>query len=135
VVRVPVDLDVATNAEFGWGDEFVVLVHVLVLLAAQEGPFNNATVLNSRLVNRDAIVRQIERDDETAVDVFRNARVKASVVAQNLLIVVDRLEKVTFWFFRNQIVDVAEGIYFGSETVIRRNLALSWFRGLRLLHS
>ena len=135
MVRVPVDLDVATNAELGWGDEFVVLVHVLVLGAAQEGPFNDATVLNSRLVNRDAVVRQIERDDESAVDVFRNARVEASVVAQNLLIVVDRLKEVTFWFFRNQIVDVAEGIYFGSETVIRRDLALSWFRSLRLLYS
>ena len=37
VVAVPVDLDVTPDRQVGGRDELVVLVHVLVFVAAQEG--------------------------------------------------------------------------------------------------
>lgn len=126
MVRVTVDLDVTANAKICWCDEFVVLVHVLVLVAAQEWASNNTTVLNIWLVNADAVVGQVERDDEAAVDVLWYAGVEAGVVAADLLVVVDTLEKVTLWLLGYQVVNVAEGINLTSETVIGWDLALSW---------
>lgn len=89
VVGVPVDLDVAADRKVGGSDELVVFVHVLVLVAAQEGALDNATVLDSGLVDRDAIVAQVERDDKAALNVFRNSGVESCGVAEDLLVVVN----------------------------------------------
>jgi len=135
VVRVTVNLDVTANSQIRRGDEFVVLVHVFVLLAAQEGALDDATVLHSGLVDRDAVVRQVERDDEAAVHVFRHTRVEARVVAEDLLVIVYRLEEVAFGLLWHQVMNITERVDLVSKTVIWRNLALSGLRGLRHLHT
>lgn len=135
MVGVAVNLDVAANSQIRWSDEFVVLVHVLVLLAAQEGALDDATVLHSWLVDRDAVVRQVERDDEAAVDVLGHARVEARVVAKDLLVVVHGLEEVALRLLGHQVVDIAKRILFAAETVIWRDLALSRLRSLGHLHA
>jgi len=51
VVRVPVDLDVASDGQVGRSDELVVFVNILVLVASQEGSLYDATVLDGWLVD------------------------------------------------------------------------------------
>jgi len=135
VVGVTVNLDVTANSQFRRGDEFVVLVHVSVLLAAQEGALDDATVLHSGLVDRDAVVRQVERDDEAAVDVLGHTRVETRVVAQDLLVVVHRLKEVALGLLGHQVVNIAERVNLVTETVIRRDLALGRLRGLGHSHA
>jgi len=135
VVRVSVDLDVAADSQLSWGDEFVVLVHVLVLVSAQEWALDDATVLDSGLVDRDAIVSEVERDDKSSFNILRHARVETSVVAKDLFVVIDRLEEVTFGLLGDQVVDIAESVNFISKTVIWRNLALSWLGSFWHLNS
>jgi hypothetical protein len=130
MVGVAVDLDVAADAEFTRGDPIVVLVHVLVLVAAQEGSLDDTRVLDGGLIDRDAVVLQVERDDEAAVDILGNAGVESGGVAEDLLVVVNRLEEVTFRLLGDQVVDVAESVDFVSEPVVGRDLAHSGLRGL-----
>ena len=51
VVGEAIDLDVATDGQVGRSDKCITLVHVLVLVAAEEGTLNNAGVLDCGLVN------------------------------------------------------------------------------------
>jgi hypothetical protein len=124
VVRVPVDLDVATDWQFSRSDELVVFVNILVLVASQEGALYDATVLDGWLVDRDAVVAQVERDDEAALDIFRDSRVKSGSVAKHFLVIVNRLEEIALGFLGDQVVDVAEGVDLISKSVIGRNLSL-----------
>lgn len=60
VVGEAVDLDVATDWQISGSNELVVFVYILVLVATEERTFNDAGVLHSGLVDRDAIVTQVE---------------------------------------------------------------------------
>lgn len=60
MVRVSVDLDVVLDSKVRRGNPLVVLVDVLVLVSAQERAFNDTGVLNTGLIDRDAIVLQVE---------------------------------------------------------------------------
>jgi hypothetical protein len=75
VVVEPVDFDVSAHNQVSWGDVLVVLVHVFVLSSLQKWPFDYARVLLGRLVNRHGIVCKVERNYETAVNIFRNTSV------------------------------------------------------------
>ena len=129
MVGEAVDLDVATDGHIGGGNKVIVLVNVLVLCAAQERSFDDAGVLLSGLVDRNRVVSQVEANDEAAVNVLRDASVEPGGVAEDLLVVVHSLEKVTLRFLRNQVVDVAEGVFLLTEAIVRRNLLLNWRAG------
>jgi hypothetical protein len=108
VERVTVDLDVAAKRHVSRCDECHAVVHVLVLPSLQELAFHDAGVLLSRLINRDAVIGQVERNDEASVEVFRNPSIEFGGVPQDLLVVVNRLEKVTFGLVRVELVELAK---------------------------
>lgn len=104
---VSVDLHVSAKRHVGGGKPFTVLVKVLILSSLQELSGNDTGILLLRLVNGNRVVSEIERDDETTVKVFRNARVETGSEPQDVLVVVEVLEEVRLRSVRNQFVDVA----------------------------
>jgi len=134
VERVAVDLDVATDRHIAGGDEFTALVDILVLFALEELAFDDARVFLGGLVDRDGVVREVERDNESAVNVLGHACVVACGVTQNLLVVIDTLEEVSLRLLRNEPVDVAERVDFVTEAVVRRDLNRLGIAGLGVLH-
>lgn len=88
VVRESVDLDVTTDGQLSGSDELVALVNVLVLITAKEGSLDNAGVLDCGLKDRDAIVSQVERNDEATLDVLRDTCVESGSVTKDLLVIV-----------------------------------------------
>jgi len=56
MVAVTVDSHICADAQVGRSDELVVLVHVLVLVSAEEGALDDPAILNGGLVHRDTIV-------------------------------------------------------------------------------
>lgn len=129
VVGVAINLDIATNAQVGWSDPLAELVDILVLVASQEWTLNNARVLHSWLIDRNAIVGQVERDDETAVDVLWHLGVETSIESQDLLVVVHTLEEVTLWLLWHQVINVAKSINLISKSIVWGHLTLSWLWG------
>jgi hypothetical protein len=129
VVRETVDLDISTDGHFWGGNKVIVLVNILVLCTAQEGSFDDTRVLLGRLVDRYRIVSQVEANDEAAVNILWDAGVEPGSVAKHLLVVVYSLEEVTLRFLRNQVVDVAEGVFLLTEAVVGRDLLLNWRTG------
>ena len=121
VVRVAVDLHVSADGHVSGSDESSVLVNVLVLSAFEELALDDARVLLGRLLDRDAVVSQVERDDETTVDILGNAGVEASSETQDLLVIVHGLEEVTLGLLRDQFVDVTESVLLVTESVVGRD--------------
>ena len=118
VESVAVDLDITTNREVSKSQEGVVVVDVLVLAAMKELAFDDARVLLGRLIHANSFVSQVEGDDETAVEVFRDARVELSREAKDLLVVVHSFEEVSFGALRHELVHLTEGVTLVTETVI-----------------
>lgn len=130
MVGETIHLDVATDGHVRRSDKRIVFVNVLILVAAQQGTRDNAGVLNVGLVDRNAVIAQVERDDEAAVNVLGHTSVEACCVPKDLLVVVNALEEITFGLLGYQVVDVAEGVDFLTETVVRGDLANNWLSGL-----
>lgn len=122
VERVAVDLHVATDRHVAGSDPFVSVVDVLVPVALQELALDDARVLLGRLVDCNRVIGQVERDDEAAVYVLRNSGVEASRESQDLLVIVDALEEVALWLVRDQLVNIAEGVFLVADAVVRGNL-------------
>ena len=104
---VAVDFHIAANRHIRWSNEIHVLVNILVLPSVQELALDDARVLLGRLVDWDAVISQVEGNDEAAVDIFWDSGVEAGGEPQNLLVVVDTLEEVALWLFWDELVDVA----------------------------
>lgn len=121
VVGVAVDLHIATNGHVARSDELVVLVHVLVSSALKELAFNDSRVLLGRLVNRDRVVSQVERDDEPSVNILGHSGVETGSETQDLLVIVHGLEEVTLGLLRDQLVDVTQSVLLVTESVVRRH--------------
>jgi len=120
---VSVNSDVAFKGHVGRGDPVLVFVDILVLLSLEEFSRDDSRVLLVWLVDSNAVVRQVERNDETAVNVFRNASVETGSESQDLSLVVKSLEEVGLWSIGDELVNVTEGVLFLShEGVVRRNL-------------
>lgn len=126
VEGVPIDLDVAANGHVAWSDWLVVVVNVLVLVSVQELALDDSRVLLGGLVDRDAVVGQVEGDDEAAVNVFRHFRVEAGCESEDLLVIVDRLEEVALGLVWDELVDVAESVFLVSDTVVGWNQGGDW---------
>lgn len=117
-VRKSIDFDVSANGHVGWGDEGTAVVDVLVLSTFQEFAFDDARVLLSGLVNRDAVISQVEGNNESAVNVLRHTGVEAGRVSEDLLVIVDTLEEVTLGLVWHKLVDVAEGVSLVTEAIV-----------------
>jgi len=126
VEGVPIDLDVAANGHVAWSDWLVVVVNVLVLVSVQELALDDSGVLLGWLVDGDAVVGQVEGDDEAAVNVFRHSRVEAGCKSEDLLVIVDRLEEVSLGLVWDELVDVAESVFLVSDTVVGWNQGGDW---------
>jgi hypothetical protein len=133
VVAEAVNLDVSADGHIGGRNKLIVLVHVLVLRATQEGSLDYARVLLRGLIDRNRVVRQEVAQQEAAVDILGHARVEPSRIAEHLLVVVHSLEEVTLGLLGDQVVDVAEGVLLLAETIVGRNLLLDWGAGRRHL--
>ena len=132
VERVTVNLDVAADWHVRRRDERHRVVYVFVLSALQEFALDDAGVLLCGLVDRDAIVTQVERYDEATVKVFWNSRVQFGGVPEHFFVVVYALEEVTLWLFRDQLVDITERVHLVTEAVVRWNYnwGLLWDSGV-----
>ena len=131
---VGVDLDVTTDRKVSWGNEFHSIIDVLIFESLKEWTFDDTTVLLGWLEDGDCIVTEVVGDNESSVDVFWNSCVESSGVSQDLLVVVDVLEEVNLWLLGNKVVDIAEGVDFISETVVRWNLNTNLLPGLWLFN-
>jgi len=104
---VAIDLHISAKWHVGGGKPFATLVEVLILSSLQELSGDDTGVLLLGLVDGDGVISEVERDDETTVKVFRNARVETGSEPQDVLVVVEVLEEVRLRSVRNQFVDVA----------------------------
>ena len=120
-----IDLHVSTNWHVCWSDELTALVHVLVLSALKEFTWDDARVLLSWLIDGDAIVSQVERDDEASVDVLWYSSVESGGEPQDVLVVVNSLEEIDLWLLWYKSVHLTESVNFISESVVWRWLDLS----------
>ena len=128
VEGVSVDLNITADRHVGWHDELVVVVNVLVLLAVEELAWNDSRVLLSGLVDRDAVVAQVERDNEAAVDILWDGSVEPGSVSEHVLVVVHGLEEVDLWLLWHQSVHLAESVDLVSESIVRWLLNWDWLR-------
>lgn len=129
MVGETIHLDVATDGHVRGSDKRIVFVNVLILVAAQQGSRDNSGVLNVGLVDRNAVIAQVERDDEAAVNVLGHTSVEAGCVPQGLVGVVNALEEITFGLLGHQVVDVAERVDFLTEAIVGGDLANNWLSG------
>jgi len=127
VEGVPIDLDISANGHIAWRDRRVVVVNVLVLVSVQELALDDTGVLLGWLVDRDAVVGQVEGDNEAAVNVFWHSSVEAGRESEDFLVIVDRLEEVSLGLVWDELVDVAEGVFLVSDTVVGRDQGCDWF--------
>ena len=103
---VAVDLHITADCHVTWSDPSIVVINVLVSVAVKEFALNDARVLLSWLIDRDAIVSQVEGDDEAAINVFRYFGVETSGESEDLFVVVNTLEEVALWFIWDELVDI-----------------------------
>jgi len=127
---VSVDLHVSAEGHVSGGEPFATLVEVLVLSSLQELSAHDTGVLLLGLVNGDRVISEVEGDDETTVNIFRNARVETGSESEDVLVVVEVLEEVRLGSVGDQLVDVTEGVLLSShESVVDRDLwglSFSW---------
>jgi hypothetical protein len=133
VEGVPVDLHVAADGHVRGADRLHVLVHVLVLSAVEELAWDDSGVLLGGLVDRDRVIAQVERDDESAVNILGHAGVEPAGEAEDVLVVVDGLEEVNLGLLGHEAVHLAEGVDLVSEAVIGRHLHANLLRNGRKL--
>lgn len=132
---VAIDLDVSANWKFSRSNELHSLIDVLILLSSKEWSLDDTRILLSWLEDRDGVIGQVERDDESSVHIFWNLRVESGGESKDLLVVVHILEEVDLWLLWNEIIHIAERINLISETVVRWNLnndGISWLDWLNL---
>ncbi len=77
---VGVDNDVASNFEVAWVDE-VATFFDFVLAPFQELALLNPWILLRRLEDTKGVISQIDRDNESALDIFRHSGIQLSSVA------------------------------------------------------
>ena len=111
-----------------------IVIHVLVLSPFKEWSFDDTRVLLSWLKDGDGIISEIEGDNESSVDIFRDFSVESSSISEDLLIVINVLEEINLWFLGDKLVDVTEGINFITETIMWWNLHDNWVSWLWLLN-
>ena len=127
VERVAVDLDVSTDCHVAWSDPGVIVIDVLVPIAVKELALDDTRVLLGRFVDRDAVISQVERNDEAAVNIFWHARIETSCKSEDLFVVVNTLEEVALWFFRDELVDVAKCVFLISDSIVWWDLGWDGF--------
>ena len=98
---ISIDFNVSSNWEVSRCNEFVVLVNILIFATLKEFAFNNAGVLLGRLINRNGVVGEEERNDEAAINIFRNTSVQASSITKDFALIINCLEEVFLWLLRN----------------------------------
>ena len=72
------------------------------------------------LVDLDAVVVEVESDDELAGDVFGLGICQLGSETEADLLV-DPLEEILFGGLRHQSVDISEGVFLRADTVVRGN--------------
>lgn len=127
VEGVSIDLHIATHWHVSWSQSLSLLVNILVLSALEEFTWDDAGVLLGGLIDGDAVVREVERDDESPVDVLWHSRVKPRSESQNVLVVVNSLEEVNLWLLWDETVHLSEGINLISKSIVGRLLHLDLF--------
>lgn len=131
---VTVDLDVSTNSELSWSNEFLVLIDIFVLSSFKEGSFDDTRVLLSWLKDRNGIVSKIEGNDESPVHILWHFCIESGGISENFLVIVHIFEEVDFWLLWNQIIYVSERVDFVTESVVRWDLNDNSLSGLWLLN-
>jgi hypothetical protein len=118
VVQIPVDLDVLPH------DQVFRLDHVapigLVRPPLQKLTVPEPGVLGRWLVDLETVVVEVVGDDELAVAVLGLGRGEVGVEAEADLLV-HPLEEVLLGRLGDQSEDVAEGVLFGADAVVRRD--------------
>lgn len=123
--RVSVDLHIGGNSHVSRRDELHVVVNILVLPPVQELALDDTRVLLGRLVDAEGVVSQVERDDNSTVEVLRHTRVEACGEAEHTCRVVHGLEEVAFGLLGHQAEGLALGVFLVAEAVVGRMLAHS----------
>ena len=126
---VSIDLHVSTDWHVSWSQSLSLLVNILVLSALEEFTWDDAGVLLGWLVDGDAVIAQVEGDDEASVNVLWHTGVKSCSESQDVLIVVHSLEEVDLGLLWDETVHLSKGINLVSKSVVRRllDLSLLWY--------
>lgn len=125
---VAVDLHVSSNSHVSWSDEGTVVVNVLVPVAVKELALDDARVLLGGLVDGDAVISQVEGDDEAAVNIFWDAGVETSCEPEDLFVIVNTLEEVALGLIWDELVDVAKRVLLVAEPVVWWDLGCDCLR-------
>ena len=132
VEGVAVDLNVAADGQVRQSQELIVLVHVLVAALVQPLAANDAGVLLLGLVDADAVVRQVEGDNETTVLILVDASVETSGESEDLGAVVHDLEEVNLLGLGLESVLLTQGVLVVAEAIVGRHLTGNGIRNSRL---
>ena len=130
---VTIDLDIVVDTKVARRNELHVVIDVLILLSMEEGSLDDTRVLLSGLEDRDSVISQIERDNESPVNILGHLSVELSSVSEDLLVVVDVLEEINLGLLWHEVIDITESVYLVTETVMGRDLHDDGGSGLRLL--
>ena len=122
---VSIDLHVSTDWHVSWSQSLSLLVNILVLSALEEFTWDDAGVLLGWLVDGDAVIAQVERDDEASVNVLWHTGVKSCSESQDVLIVVHSLEEVDLGLLWDETVHLSKGINLVSKSIVGRLLHLN----------
>lgn len=117
--RVSVNLHVTANGQVGRGDESHVLIHILVLPLVEELALDDARVLLGGLVDAEGVVGQVEGDDESAIEVLRDARVEPCGEAEHTSRVVHGFEEVALGLLGHKAEGLALCVLLITESVVR----------------
>jgi len=78
---------------------------------------DNSRVLLERFVDGDRVIAQVERDDETAVEVLGHAGVEAGREAEDLLVVIERFEFVDLRTLGHKALQVTQRVFLTAHKV------------------
>lgn len=118
MVQITVDLDVLAHNQVFWLHYFASIS--LVRPSLQKLTIPEARVLSRRLVDLQTVIVQVIGDDELAVAVLRLGSSEVSIEAEADLLVYP-LEEVLLGRLGDQSEDIAEGVLFGADAIVRRD--------------
>jgi len=89
----------------------------------------------SWLKDGDGVIRQIEGDNESSVNIFWDTCVESSSESKDLLVIVHVFEEISLGLVWQKFVDIAEGVDLITKAIVRRDLKRLGFTRLRVFNA
>lgn len=83
----------------------------------------------------DGVIRQVEGDNESSVNIFRNTCIESSSESEDLLVIVYIFEEISFGLVWQKFVDITERVDLITKAIVRRDLKRLGFTRFRVLNA